>query len=132
MDTSSGIEALRLNGRENIRKRVKLLLIDGPAAWCDMVAVELWDGAREMARKCQSAGHTVPSVDLVIASCALFHGVELEHCDAHFDLLSWISIKNSCDTDLPHFLQILLSFHPQTLNRIRLHRITSILRRNLT
>jgi hypothetical protein len=43
VDTSSWIEALRLNGRENIRERVKLLLIDGLAAWCDMVAVELWN-----------------------------------------------------------------------------------------
>jgi hypothetical protein len=43
VDTSSWIEALRLNGRENIREQVKLLLIDGLAAWCDMVAVELWN-----------------------------------------------------------------------------------------
>jgi len=116
VDTSSWIEALRLNGRENIRERVKLLLIDGLAAWCDMVAVELWNGARgdyekkklaelekeiiclpttdevwhgarKLARKSRSAGHTFPSADLVIASCAFFHGAELEHCDAHFDLI---------------------------------------------
>jgi len=46
VDTSSWIEALRINGRENIREQVRLLLIDGLAAWCDMVAVELWNGAR--------------------------------------------------------------------------------------
>jgi predicted nucleic acid-binding protein len=122
VDTSSWIEALLLNGRENIRERVKLLLIDGLAAWCDMVAVELWNGARgdyekkklaelekeiiclpttdevwhgarELARKSRSAGHTFPSADLIIASCALCHGVALEHCDAHFDFIMDIHKK---------------------------------------
>ena len=122
VDTSSWIEALRLNGRENIRERVKLLLIDGLAAWCDMVAVELWNGARgdyekkklaelekeivclpttdevwhgtrELARKSRRTGHTVPSADLIIASCAIYHGVKLEHCDAHFDLIMDLQLK---------------------------------------
>lgn len=124
MDTSSWIEALRTEGRVDIRERLKLLLVDSLAAWCDMVAVELWNGARgdyekkqlaelekeiiclpttdevwygarNLARKCRNTGHTVPSADLVIASCALFYGVALEHCDAHFDLIFKIHKKVS-------------------------------------
>ncbi|MBN1849974.1 MAG: PIN domain-containing protein [Deltaproteobacteria bacterium] len=124
VDTSSWIEALRLKGRESIRERVKLLLIDGLAAWCDMVAVELWNGARgdyekkrlaelekeivclpitdkvwggarELARKSRNAGHTIPPADLIIASCAIFHGVEIEHCDTHLDVIMDIHNQSS-------------------------------------
>ena len=116
VDSSSWIEALRSKGRIDVRERVKSLLMDGLAAWCDMVALELWNGARgayekkrlaelekeilclpttdevwqiarQMAQKCRRAGRTVPSADLVIASCAIFHGVEIEHCDEHFDFI---------------------------------------------
>ncbi len=123
VDTSSWIEALRSKGEENIRERVKLLLIDGLAAWCDMVALELWNGARgdyekkrladlekdiiclpttdevwsgarELARKSRQAGHTMPPADLIIASCALFHGVEIEYCDTHFEIIIGIHNKS--------------------------------------
>ncbi len=47
----------------------------------------VWQLARNLAQKCRKAGHTVPSADLVIVSCGLFHKVELEHCDEHFDLI---------------------------------------------
>lgn len=116
VDTSSWIEALRSRGRLDVRERVGLLLINGAAAWCDMVAAELWNGvrgnyekkkleelerdivclpttqevwalARNLARKARNAGKTVPSADLIIIACALFHGVKLEHCDSHFDLI---------------------------------------------
>lgn len=116
VDTSSWVEALRASGRKDIRERVRVLLVDGLAAWCDMVAVELWHGARggyekktlaalekeieclpmtieawglakKLARKCRGAGKTVPSADLVIVSCALHHGVAMEHCDEHMDLI---------------------------------------------
>ena len=46
VDTSSWIEALRSSGRADVRERVRVLLLNGLAAWCDMVAVELWNGAR--------------------------------------------------------------------------------------
>ena len=46
VDTSSWIEALRSSGSEDIRERLKDLLLNGMVAWCDMVAVELWNGAR--------------------------------------------------------------------------------------
>ena len=116
VDTSSWIEALRSKGDTFVRERVRKLITDGNAAWCDLVAVELWNGAqgsyekkklaeleeeitclptsdevwkiaRKLAQECREAGKTVPAADLVILSCALFHGTGIEHCDSHFDLI---------------------------------------------
>ncbi|MBI3592287.1 MAG: PIN domain-containing protein [Nitrospirae bacterium] len=116
IDTSSWIEALRSAGRRDIRERVLKLMIEGRAAWCDMVLVELWNGARgayekqklseleeeitclqttpkvwqtarSLAPKCRQAGHTVPSADLVIAACALTYNAQVEHCDNHIDFI---------------------------------------------
>ena len=114
IETSSWIEALRRQGDPRIRWRVGELLAEGRAAWCDMVAVELWNGAqgeyerkrlaeldqemirlpattevgqtaRHLARLCRIRGKTIPPTDLLILSCALVHQVELEHQDAHFE-----------------------------------------------
>jgi predicted nucleic acid-binding protein len=116
VDTSSWIEALRFSGRMDVRERVLVLMTDGRAAWCDMVVVELWNGAkgdyekqklselekeitclettpqvwqraRFLARQCRDAGHTVPSADLVIAACALVHDAGMEYCDNHMDVI---------------------------------------------
>jgi predicted nucleic acid-binding protein len=116
IDTSSWVEALRSIGRPDIRQRVQNLMIDGCAAWCDMVAVELWNGARGayerqklselekeiiclettpevwqtarlLAQRCRETGHTVPSADLVITACALVNNADIEHCDSHIDLI---------------------------------------------
>jgi len=116
VDTSIWIESLRRDGREDFRERVRKLLINGTAAWCAMVSVELWNGARgekekkklaelekaliclpttegvwafarELAKKCRNAGKTLPSTDLLITSCALFHKAEIEHCDTHIDTI---------------------------------------------
>lgn len=116
IDTSSWIEALRSIGRPDVRNKVENLMIDGSAAWCDMVAVELWNGARGayerqklseledeiicleatpevwqtarlLAQRCRDAGKTVPSADLVITACALANNAEIEHCDSHIDLI---------------------------------------------
>ena len=107
---------MRTTGRLDVRQRVGALILNGMAAWCDMIAVELWNGAhgayeklkleelerdilclpttqdvwkkaRVLAKKCRGKGLTVPSADLVIASCALFHETEIDHCDAHFDMI---------------------------------------------
>jgi len=116
IDTSSWIEALRSSGRADVRERVRNLLLNGSASWCDLVAVELWNGARgdyekrklmelekqitclpmtreawqiarSLAKRCRKAGQTVPSTDLVIAACGLSHDVAIEHYDEHFDLI---------------------------------------------
>jgi len=122
VDTSSWIEALRVSGRPEIRERVRHLLLNGSAAWCEMVLVELWNGARgryekkklaelergipclsitsdvwglamELARKCRNAGKTVPSTDLVITACALFHRAGIEHCDEHINTILKVHVK---------------------------------------
>lgn len=114
IDTSSWIEALRAEGRGDVRKNVKDLMTEGRAAWCDMVAIELWNGAkgdyekqklselekeitclqtnqavwlraRLLAKACRKAGRTVPAADLIITACALFYNAGIEHCDSHID-----------------------------------------------
>jgi predicted nucleic acid-binding protein len=122
IDTSSWIEALRVAGKSETRQRVHGLMTDGLAAWCDMIAVELWNGARGdyekqklselekeitclettprvwqlaryLAKECKQAGQTVPSSDLVITACALSHRVGIEHCDSHIDFILGVHAK---------------------------------------
>jgi predicted nucleic acid-binding protein len=88
------------------------LMTAGQAAWCDVVRLELWAGARgphekkalahlgstiqnlkiddlvwqaaiKLAEKARDAGLNVPACDLIIVSCARRHGVPIEHCDKH-------------------------------------------------
>lgn len=114
IDTSSWIEALRKRGKEEVRERVNQLLMDGEAVACHLIWLELWNGAQgqkeknrlreiqqtiptvkttaetwetacELARKCRTSGCTVPATDLLIVACALTHGIQIEHCDSHFE-----------------------------------------------
>lgn len=116
VDTSCWIEAFRVSGNTKIREKVKELLVEGRAAWCDMVLLELWNGARgdsereilsdlteeitmlpisdevwslarNLARKCRERGITVPSTDILIVSCGLGNKTEIVHQDKHFDLI---------------------------------------------
>src|SRR4030042_3452793 len=48
---------------------------------------ELWRNACEYGFKLRRRGLTVPSTDVLIASCALQWGAVLLHADAHFDLM---------------------------------------------
>ena len=102
-----------------MRRRVEELLETGEAAWCPIVRLELWNGARgeseravlremdeeiasldisaavwDRAVTLASSGRaeriTVPVTDILVAACAKHHGVALEHCDGHFDHLSTI------------------------------------------
>lgn len=120
IDTSSWVEALRSGGDASVRDRVLALLTDGRAAVCDVVLVELWNGARGvyekkklgelereidclettrevwttarlLAQKCRQAGETVPTADLIIAACAITHHASIEHCDAHLDAILHIN-----------------------------------------
>jgi predicted nucleic acid-binding protein len=113
IDTSAWIETLREGGDSETRRNVDDAVRDGEAVLCDMVLLELWIGARGaaeqstiaqlasnltvlpidadvwhkahgLARACRAAGVTVPTTDLVIAACAVHHGVELLERDAHF------------------------------------------------
>lgn len=117
VDTSSWIEQLRRDGDAAVRRRVEELLLAGEAAWCPVVRLELWNGARgaterrilremdsglpsleigppvweravRMAFAARTHGVTVPCTDLLVAACARHHNVAIEHSDAHFDLIS--------------------------------------------
>jgi predicted nucleic acid-binding protein len=112
IDSSSWIDFLRGRNTEPAL-RVQNLLAAGEAAWCDLIAVELWNGvrvgkerkaldelevelslfaldanvwkfARKLAFRCRQSGITAPSNDIVIAACVVIHDLELEHCDKHF------------------------------------------------
>lgn len=116
VDTSSWVEQLRRGGDAVVRERVEALLVAGEAAWCPIVRLELWNGARGdqeaavlaemeeevvsldigpavwddavvLARSARKKGVTVPVTDLLVAACAHRHGVSLEHNDSHFPLI---------------------------------------------
>jgi predicted nucleic acid-binding protein len=120
VDSSSWIETLRVGGNPRVRARVAELVLAGHAAWCDIIRVELWQGARgqreakelaqlesvvtsleidadvwehaiKLARRARAAGLTTPSADLLIVATALRHGVELDHCDKHLAKLQQIA-----------------------------------------
>ena len=121
IDASSWIEFLRGRNSEP-SQRVKILLAQGDAAWCDMTLVELWSGAqgqiekknleeletevllcavneqvwakaRQLARRSREKGVTAGAADIVIAACAINYCMELEHCDGHFDKILPIARK---------------------------------------
>jgi len=114
IDTSSWVEALRRNGKKEIRDRVYELIMEGKVVFCHMVLLELWNGARGdyekkklkelqetipcllttsdvwelsnmLARECRVIGYTIPSTDIIIAACSIFHKTLIEHCDSHFE-----------------------------------------------
>jgi predicted nucleic acid-binding protein len=109
------VEYLR-SGNSEAAENVEALLLTDEAAWCDMVMLELWNGARgqeekrklgelsaiaprlettaevwelahRLATRCRDKGKTVPAADILVAACAVYHEVELEHKDGHFDVI---------------------------------------------
>jgi predicted nucleic acid-binding protein len=117
IDTSAWIHALRPDGNRQISDRVRALLESGEAAWCPMVRLELWNGARgeqekrvlrdlerhlpdleatssvwnlavALAQRARTQGQTAPATDLLICACAQHHGVEIEHDDEHFTIIA--------------------------------------------
>lgn len=122
VDTSAWIEALRTDGDAEVRAEVRSVVSQGVALFCDMVLLELWNGAggkaevrlladlerdldcvettvevwsaaNAMARACREKGITVPATDLLIAACAETHGLLLLHHDAHFDAVAQATRK---------------------------------------
>jgi predicted nucleic acid-binding protein len=116
VDTSAWIHSLRPDGDTVVSERVRMLLESGEAAWCPLVQLELWNGARgeherrvlremdvnlpnlaideevwrvafDLARKSRAQGHTIPAADLTIAACAQRHGIALEHADSHLQMI---------------------------------------------
>ncbi len=120
IDSSSWIHALRKNGDSIVRDRVQNLLFEDSVAWCDIVRVELWRGvstkkeelflksleesitllpidkrvwdyACTLGQKTRLIGKPVPATDIIIVACARIHAVEVEHCDAHIEMLLKLS-----------------------------------------
>jgi predicted nucleic acid-binding protein len=121
VDTSSWIDYLRkLDSEASLR--VQELVLSGEAGWCEMTLVELWNGVRgarekrelaelekeitlfsvdsaawqvacKLALRCRDAGLTAPTNDIVIAACALNYGLDVEHCDVHFEKIMAIAAK---------------------------------------
>ncbi|MPZ20185.1 MAG: PIN domain-containing protein [Luteitalea sp.] len=120
VDTSSWIHFLRPDGDAIVRGRVEAALHAGSARWCSLVRLELWNGAGgdrekrilrdferhvpelgitpevwndayELARRCRTAGVTVPATDLLIDACARCHGAALEHADGDFDQIAKVA-----------------------------------------
>ena len=117
IDSSAWVESLRVDGNPGIRTIVFDLIGDGQAFLCDMVLLELWNGARgtsehkmlrsmedelelvqtseavwqsahELARELRRSGATVPASYVLIAACAKHYDLELVHADRHFDTLA--------------------------------------------
>ena len=117
VDSSSWIHFLRPDGDPAVRGRVQAALDAGDASWCPLVRLELWNGAggahekkvireleqiipelaidqevwseaHELARRCRTAGVTVPATDVLIEACARHHGASLEHADGDFDQIA--------------------------------------------
>ena len=120
VDTSSWIHLLRPDGDPVVRARVEEALTTGRACWCQVVQLELWNGARgdrerkvlrrfadtlpelsidsdvwraayDLARRSRSRGVTVPATDVLIAACAAHHGAAIESADTDFELLASVA-----------------------------------------
>ena len=112
IDTSSWIEYLRGRNNPTARRVQELVRLD-EAGWCELVAVELWNGvrpgpevkaleeleeaatlfsittevwqkARRLASLCRQSGLSMPVNDIIISACSLHYGLEIEARDAHF------------------------------------------------
>jgi predicted nucleic acid-binding protein len=113
IDTSAWVEYLR-PGLSEVGERVEALILSDDAAWCDIVLLDLWNGARGQAEKrklqemetiahrletsdevwdlarrlaarCREKGKTIPAIDILVAACAAHHNVGVEHRDTHFE-----------------------------------------------
>ena len=116
IDTSCWTHALRRKGDDIIRAKVRGLLESGEAAWCDVVRLELWNGAasdwdRQLLRdleiyvpslpitqpvwdlaidtgtRARLSGLSVPVTDLLIFACGRTHNVPMMYADRHFEML---------------------------------------------
>lgn len=114
VDTSAWIDALRRDGDPDVRASVSAATAEGRAVLCDLVLLELWNGAHgpseqrvlrelerdleklptppavweaafELARTCRKVGVSAPATDILIAACAEHYKLEILHRDAHFN-----------------------------------------------
>lgn len=124
IDTSAWIEALRRDGDAETRRRVTAHTREGQAVVCEMILLELWNGARgkkeanvvrsleaeldlvpilpivwraayALAADCRAAGFSIPATDLIIAAAARHYQLGLLHRDAHFDQIEKARARGS-------------------------------------
>jgi predicted nucleic acid-binding protein len=117
VDTSAWIETLRRNGDPDLCALVRAATMEGRAVLCDLVLLELWNGAQgigehrivreleltvekvpippaiwraaaELTRTCRAAGVSAPVTDILISACAEYYELEILHRDAHFNLIA--------------------------------------------
>ncbi len=122
IDSSAWVETLRKGGKEDIRLRVIELLDHHQATMTEPIYLELyrgirgkkektnlellrescnwlsfnaacWEASNQYSLQCRERGLTVPLADLLIASCALFYGTNIFHCDQHFEEIFAITGK---------------------------------------
>jgi predicted nucleic acid-binding protein len=120
VDTSCWVEALRRQGDPAVRARLEELVKSGEAAWCAPIRLELWAGigsekerrvlrefealirdyrvtdevwraACDLADLGRRRGKTFPVTDLLIAACAKYYRIEIEHADKHFTEIAKLS-----------------------------------------
>lgn len=113
---------MRSRGDATVRARVDRLVDAGRARLAEIVRLELWNGlngasqrrflravesaletvpttsaawgeARRVADLSRRQGVTVPVADLIVFATARAHGLELLHCDSHFDVLETVVSK---------------------------------------
>ena len=117
-DTSCWVEFFRPRGDGNVQSYMRQWLGEDRLALCGPVRAEVLRGARRAeapriaetfgalahldsadtdwltvatkARGLADAGHTVPLVDLLVATIAHRHGVILAHRDAHFQVIQQV------------------------------------------
>lgn len=117
IDTSAWVHALRPDGLPKFKQRVQNLLLEGRAAVCEIVILELLGGARtereyrelqedlaaleqfsitqvvwrqsyHLAHDLRAKGISIPPADQLIASVAMTYQCALLHHDKHYDQLS--------------------------------------------
>ena len=120
VDTSAWIEFLR-GTKSPTDLRVQALLNSRDAAWCEVIVLELlngasagevrrierlrrevwhfeidsrvWSVALNLAMAARSSAITAPTVDVVVAACARVYDLGIEHHrDAHFEDLATVTI----------------------------------------
>ena len=52
------------------------------------VDAAVWNAACDLANRARRAGKTIPASDILISACGRHHELEIEHSDAHFDMLA--------------------------------------------
>ncbi len=117
IDTSAWIHALGPTGNPIVRRHVHGLIIEGRAATCEMIILELaggtrteqkysglcedlealqqlsitgyvWRSAYQIAHTLRRKGLFIPATDHLIASVTLSYSCRLLHRDKHFDLMA--------------------------------------------